>query len=406
MSRNEAQTRFELIDPMLVDQRGWRREDLRLEVTTKPQIDIVYGKGQRRPGSGRADYLLCRPLTEGAEPTPLAILEAKREGLPAEHGLQQGKGYRVGHLHHVPFVFASNGKQFVEHDQTTGITADARPLEEFPRPEELLARYLADRDLPAAAPDLAMLTTPYAQGRAHLRYYQDAAIRAAMEKIIQQRAGSEAPRVLLSLATGAGKTRLAAALIRKLYDAGKLGKALFVCDRTELRDNGLNDFQAAFGNDTAEMDKGNPQKNARVLIATYQMLDPKASGDVSFFRKHYPANFFDVIVIDECHRSAWGDWHVVLEQNSAAIQNRTHRHTPEKSAGRRTSTMTRPKREWKKIADGSATTTATSAILSTPTPIFRASRTGSLRPSYLKRSISSTMASPIRNASVASAAKI
>ena len=293
---------------------------MRLEVTTKPQIDIVYGKGQRRPGSGRADYLLCRPLTAGAEPTPLAILEAKREGLPAEHGLQQGKGYRVGHLHHVPFVFASNGRQFVEHDQTTGITSDARPLEEFPRPEELLARYLADRDLPAAAPDLAMLTTPYAQGRTHLRYYQDAAIRAAMEKIIHQRAASKAPRVLLSLATGAGNTRLAAALLRKLYDAGKLGKALFVCDRTELRDNGLGDFQAAFGNDAAEVDRDNPQKNARVLIATYQMLDPKASGDASFFHKHYPANFFDVIVIDECHRSAWGDWHVVLEQNSAAIQ--------------------------------------------------------------------------------------
>ena len=94
MARNEAETRFYLIDPMLIDQRGWARENIRVEQTAA-QIDIVYGKGQRRP-AGRTDYLLCRPLTEGTEPIPLAIIEAKREDLPPEHGLQQGKGYRIG----------------------------------------------------------------------------------------------------------------------------------------------------------------------------------------------------------------------------------------------------------------------------------------------------------------------
>lgn len=80
MARNEAETRFSLIDPILIDQRGWLREDIRVEQTAA-QIDIVYGKGQRRP-AGRADYLLCRPLTEGTVPIPLAIIEAKREDLP------------------------------------------------------------------------------------------------------------------------------------------------------------------------------------------------------------------------------------------------------------------------------------------------------------------------------------
>src|SRR5207302_2789470 len=110
-------------------------------------------------------------------------------------------------------------------------------------------------------------------------------------------------------------------LLRRLYDAGLLGRALFVCDRTELRDNGLGDFQAAFGTDAAEVDTKNPQKNARVLIATYQTLD-KAEGDVdaTFFLKHYPPGYFDVIVIDECHRSAWGDWFTILERNKDAIQ--------------------------------------------------------------------------------------
>ena len=101
--RNEAQTRFELIDPMLIDHCGWRRADIKLEQTA-PKIDIVRGKGYRRP-AGRTDYLLFRPLSEGAMAVPLAIIEAKREGLPPEHGLQQGKGYLVGKLHHVPFVF-------------------------------------------------------------------------------------------------------------------------------------------------------------------------------------------------------------------------------------------------------------------------------------------------------------
>ena len=166
-----------------------------------------------------------------------------------------------------------------------------------------------------------MLSTRYEKGREFLRYYQDAAIRAALEQVVQQIDTRKLPRVMLPLATGAGKTRLAAALLRKLFDAGRLGKALFLCDRTELRDNGLTDFQAAFGTDAAEVDTRNPQKNARVLIATYQTLDFSSGGkDAKFFLEHYPPGFFDVIVIDECHRSAWGEWHMILESNRNAIQ--------------------------------------------------------------------------------------
>src|SRR5947209_7414238 len=119
MSRNEAQTRFDLIDPALLE-RGWLRADIHLEETL-PAVDIVYGKGRRRP-AGRSDYVLRRPLEAEAEPIPLAIIEAKREALPPEHGLQQGRKYKSGHLHHVPFVFSSNGHQFVEYDEATGLT--------------------------------------------------------------------------------------------------------------------------------------------------------------------------------------------------------------------------------------------------------------------------------------------
>ena len=300
MSRNEAQTRFELIDPSL-ETRGWKRSDIRIEVTAA-QIDVVDGKPRRRP-TGRTDYLLRRPLAEGGEPIPLGIIEAKREGLPPEHGLQQGKGYCVGELNHVPFVFSSNGHLFVQYDERTGQTSEAKPLSEFPSPEELVARYLSQRQLPAAVPELQLLSTGYAQGRDHFRYYQDAAIRAAIEKIIRERIAKRRVRVLLSLATGSGKTRIAAALLRRLLDAGAFGKALFVCDRTELRDNGLGDFQAAFGTNAAEVGGRNPQKNARVLIATFQTLDQRVLGPdgklITFLAKNYPPDFFDVIVIYE-----------------------------------------------------------------------------------------------------------
>lgn len=85
LKRNEAQTRWDLIDPAL-ETRGWLRSDIRIEVTAA-QIDIIDGKPRRRP-AGRTDYILRRPLAEGGEPVALAIIEAKREGLPAEHGLQ------------------------------------------------------------------------------------------------------------------------------------------------------------------------------------------------------------------------------------------------------------------------------------------------------------------------------
>lgn len=322
--RNEAQTRFALIDPAL-DARGWNRDkDILIEKTAE-QIDIIDGKGRPRP-AGRMDYLLRRPLVEGGESIPLAIIEAKREGLPPEHGLQQGKEYRVGELHHVPFVFSSNGHLFVEYDEHTGQTSEPKPMAEFPRPDELLSRYRVQRGLPAIEEELQLLVTGYAKGRENLRYYQDAAIRASFEKIIRDKAANKAPRVLLSLATGAGKTRLAAAMLRRMLDAGAFGKALFVCDRTELRDNGLGDFQAAFGTDAAEVNTKNPQKNARVLIATYQTLDHKFQKRTgpkhpieTFFTRHYPPGFFDVIVIDECHRSAWGDWFEILKANNQGI---------------------------------------------------------------------------------------
>ena len=166
---------------------------------------------------------------------------------------------------------------------------------------------------------------PYPGGEGTRRYYQDAAIRAVMEKIAQCEIAKQPKRALLSLATGAGKTFIAVNLLKRISDAGQLTRALFVCDRDELRTQALKAFQNVFGSDAAEVyrkpDGTNNAKNARIHIATYQTLGVEnENGDATFLTTYYPENYFTHIVIDECHRSAWGKWSQVLTRNRNAVQ--------------------------------------------------------------------------------------
>lgn len=165
------------------------------------------------------------------------------------------------------------------------------------------------------------LVTPYSGGEAKRRYYQDAAIRAVFEKIAQAEKHGKPKRALLSLATGAGKTFIAVQLLRRTADAGKMGRALFVCDRDELRTQAVGALQNEFGNDVAAVSTRDPQKNARVVVATYQTRGVDSDeADANFLLTHYPVNSFTHIVIDECHRSAWGKWSQVLTRNPDAVQ--------------------------------------------------------------------------------------
>lgn len=126
---------------------------------------------------------------------------------------------------------------------------------------------------------------------------------------------------MLSLATGAGKTFIAVNLLKRISDAGQLRKALFICDRDELRTQGMKAFQDKFGSNAAAANGSNPQKNARVIIATYQTLGVSTDDDdPSFLVENYPENYFSHIIIDECHRSAWGKWSEVLKRNPDAVQ--------------------------------------------------------------------------------------
>ncbi len=312
MPLSEADTRAKLIDPKLY-LRGWTEEHIKREETAGT-IFVINGKGKRRKGT--TDYTLRIKVNTDSQPVAVAIIEAKKDTCKADDGLEQAKLYGAAKRFNVQFVYSTNGHQFVEFNRVTQKTSEAKPLNEFPTPEELQTRYEAQLGFSLTDEAAKPLLEPYYNGEASRRYYQDAAIRAVFEKL-----ATGANRALLSLATGAGKTFIAVNLLRRISDAGQMKKALFICDRDELRTQAGVAFQKAFQDNAAEVSSHNPQKNAKVLIATYQTLDVDTEiADANFLTENYLENYFTHIIIDECHRSAWGKWKQVFERNPNAVQ--------------------------------------------------------------------------------------
>lgn len=320
---NEEETRVAYIDPIL-QKNGFSilGGTMRLEKTAGEIYKINGVEGRL---TGRTDYLLCVKPKPNATPLPVAVIEAKRASHTPSHGLQQAKGYAK--RFNVPFVYSSNGRQFVQFDAVRQTTADPQPMTTFPTHDQLLKMYQDVQGIDLSAEIAQPLLQNYATNWHEPRYYQDAAIRATLEKIAKQSKVGENPRALLTLATGAGKTFIAVQLVKKLAEAGQATKVLFICDRTELRDQAAGDFQLIFGDnaqivgDVTGADRDRTKKNARILIATYQTMDGgKADAETNFLTDNYPPNYFTHVIIDECHRSAWGKWSQVLERNKAAVQ--------------------------------------------------------------------------------------
>ncbi len=318
---SEADTRAKLIDPA-IHGRGWT-EDLVRREETAGSIDII-GRQARRRSKGRTDYTLRVMVNPNTQPVAVAVIEAKRGGEggdPPGKGMEQGKAYAASKRLNVPFVFSSNGHLFVEFDRFTGQTSGPRPMTEFPTPEALRARYEEGMGFSLESPAARPLLSRYTGGEGTRRYYQDAAIRAVLEKTARCESTGAPKRALLSLATGAGKTFIAVNLLKRISDAGQLRRALFVCDRDELRSQALGALQNVFGSDAAAASTNNPELNARIVVATYQTLNVDSDeADASFLVKNYPPDYFSHIVIDECHRSAWGRWSLVLTRNPNAVQ--------------------------------------------------------------------------------------
>jgi len=323
LSYNEAETRYELIDPTL---RGKGYRQWRIKLETPAPVEPTGNKGRRRAGSGRTDYLLCVQVREMPKPLPVGVIEAKAETEDPLKGMQQAKGYADCTRFSVQYVFATNGHRYGEFDKLHQMPAGPFPFADFPTHDDLTARYTKDIGVDITAPEAAMLFMVDAAAFNKPRYYQDAAIRAAFEKVLQCRQAGEPPRVLLSLATGAGKTIIAANLLWRLHEAGQLARpALFLCDRDELREQAWEKLSKAFPKGSVRIVKTehgqNAARNAKVHIATYQTLglDDEDQSYASFLTEHYPENAFSVIVIDECHRSAWGRWSEVLKRNPEAV---------------------------------------------------------------------------------------
>lgn len=322
---NEADTRFFLIDPVLRGKGYVSRAQLTLEtILTPAPVEPTGPKGRRRKGSGRTDYLLCVQCSGMPKSMPIAVLEAKKEGDDPLKGMQQAKAYADCERFEVKYVFATNGHRYGEYDCFTSLQDGPFPFADFPAHPDLTTRYAKDSGINLNAPEAAMMFQADSPAWAQSRYYQDASIRAAFEKIILDRQAGVPPRVLLTLATGAGKTIIATNLLWRLSTAGQLPKpALFLCDRDELREQAYNKLKAAFGDNARIVSSAggqNTAQNARIHIATYQTLGlDDDDGFASFLSEHYGDDAFSVIIIDECHRSAWGRWSEVLRRNPNAI---------------------------------------------------------------------------------------
>ena len=313
---------------------GWdEMTQIREEVSfTKGRI-IVRGKLVSRGKGKRADYILhYKPNI------PIALIEAKDNTHAIGDGMQQGLGY--AETLNIPFVFSSNGDGFVFHDRTGASTERETTLglDAFPPPGDLWARYRAWKGLTPEAEAIVLQDYHDGGGEKTPRYYQANAVNAAIEAIAKGR-----DRILLVMATGTGKTYTAFQIIWRLWKAGRKKRILFLADRNVLVDQTMvNDFRpfgAAMAKlstraKTIERADGSSEDLAaaigkqhridtayEIYLGLYQAITgPEEHQKV--FREFSPT-FFDLIVIDECHRGSAAEdsaWREILDYFSSATQ--------------------------------------------------------------------------------------
>lgn len=309
LSERDICTKY--ITPAIVS-AGW---DVHTQVRENVHLTagrvIVRGRMTVRGKAKFADYVLYYKPN-----VPLAIIEAKDNNHGVGDGMQQGLGY--AEMLDVPFVLSSNGDGFLLHDRTgqSAKVETALPLDEFPSPEELWQRYCAWRSLSeAAAPIVAQDYYSDGSGKSP-RYYQINAVNRVVEAVARGQ-----NRILLVMATGTGKTYTAFQIIWRLWKAGQKKRILFLADRNILVDQTkTNDFKP-FGGAMTKITNRKVDKSFEIYLALYQAISG-AEEEKDLFRQFSP-DFFDLIVVDECHRGSASDnsaWRDVLEYFSGATQ--------------------------------------------------------------------------------------
>ncbi len=305
---SEQDIRSKYITPAL-QRAGWDLQTQILEEKSFTQGAItVYGQTVKRGSGRRVDYLLYY-----RDNFPLAIIEAKDAAHSVGSGMEQALNY--AEQLDVPFVYSSNGKGFLEHDRLYG-TERELTMEEFPSPQELYARYKDHHNL-SSDEEQTIFQTYYQGARANSpRYYQRIAINRTVEAIARGK-----DRVLLVMATGTGKTYTAFQIIWRLWKAGQKKRILFLVDRKSLAYQTLNGDFRHFGEKRTLIDGPDIDTSYEVYIALYQGLHSNEEERKKF--KQFSPDFFDLVVVDECHRGsakANSAWREILSYFSSATQ--------------------------------------------------------------------------------------
>lgn len=308
----EADIRTKFITPALVNDAKWNlMTQLREEVYfTKGRV-IVRGKTVRRGEAKKVDYLLYfKPNI------PIAIIEAKDNNHAVGDGMQQALEY--AETLDVPFAFSSNGDGFLEHDRTgiSGVVERELSINAFPTPDELWTRYATARGYTPAQASIASQDY-YDDGSGKTpRYYQLTAINRTIDAIAR---GQD--RILLVMATGTGKTYTAFQIIWRLWKSGARKRILFLVDRNILADQTkTNDFKP-FGQAMTKITNRTADKAFEIYLSLYQAVT--GTEDEQNIYKQFSPDFFDLIVVDECHRGSAADdaaWRKVLDYFSTATQ--------------------------------------------------------------------------------------
>jgi type I restriction enzyme, R subunit len=309
LSERDICTKF--ITPAL-EQAGWDtatqiREEYPL---TKGRV-IVRGKLHTRAKNKRADYVLFYKPN-----IPIAVIEAKDNNHSVGDGMQQGLAY--AEMLQVPFVFSSNGDGFLFHNQISsdGIIERELGLHEFPTAETLWQWWAAHRGLNEHQNTL--ITQDYFSdgGGKTPHYFQFLAINKTIEAIARGQ-----NRILLVMATGTGKTFTAFQIIWRLWRAKAKKRILFLADRNILVDQTMtNDFKP-FGSTMTKIQKRQANKSYEIYLSLYQAVT--GTEEAQNIYKQFSPNFFDLVIIDECHRGSAAEdsaWREILEYFSSATQ--------------------------------------------------------------------------------------
>ena len=307
---SEEDIKLQYITPSIVSK--WSRDKITMETRVTDGKINLKGNFVFREKPKRADYILYLSANN-----PIAIVEAKDNSHGISHGLQQAMAY--ARMLDVPFAYSSNGDGFAEHDFLTGQEREFG-LEEFPTEEELIARYKQEAAL--TPQQEAVLAQPYftSQNTYPPRYYQRIAINRTLDAIAR---GQQ--RLLLVMATGTGKTYTAFQIVYRMLQSGIKRKILYLADRNILADQSIQQDFAPLEKVTHKINVAKDDKSTitshEVYFSLYQQL--VGDDDQEHFSELFAPDFFDLIIVDECHRGSAKEesrWRRILEYFQSATQ--------------------------------------------------------------------------------------